>query len=49
MEFLEIVRFGEEQINGVFDTDVYEWVVQAFEPLIESWRLQCHRFTQILK
>lgn len=32
--YLEVLRSGEEEINGVLDSDVYEWVMQPFAPLI---------------
>jgi hypothetical protein len=32
--YLEVLRSGEEEINGVLDTDMYEWAIQPFEPLM---------------
>lgn len=31
--YLEVLRSGEEVIGDVYDTDVYDWVTQPFEPL----------------
>ncbi|EON99259.1 putative protein kinase-like domain protein [Phaeoacremonium minimum UCRPA7] len=33
MSYLELLRSGEEVIGDVYDTDVFEWVTQPFEPL----------------
>lgn len=34
LRFLRIIHSGEEEINGVYDTDVYEWVVRPFERML---------------
>jgi hypothetical protein len=33
LKYAELIRSGEEEIDGVWDTDVYEWVTRSFEPL----------------
>lgn len=33
MSYLELLRSGEEVIGDIYDTDVFEWVTQPFEPL----------------
>ncbi|KAI1411870.1 hypothetical protein F5Y13DRAFT_190873 [Hypoxylon sp. FL1857] len=32
MSYLEILRSGEEVIDGIFDTDVFDWAMRPFEP-----------------
>lgn len=33
LAYLEVLRSGEEQIDGVFEDDFYKWASQPFEPL----------------
>ena len=30
---LEVLQSGEEILNDIFDTDVYEWVMKPFESI----------------
>jgi serine/threonine protein kinase len=36
LKYLEVLRSGEEQVDGVFDDEFYEWVIQLFTPLFEQ-------------
>lgn len=33
LQYLEVLRSGEEVVGDIYDTDVYEWVMTPFEPL----------------
>lgn len=33
LSYLEVLKSGEEVFNDIYDTDVYEWIMQPFEPL----------------
>ncbi|KAF5555234.1 kinase-like domain-containing protein [Fusarium napiforme] len=34
MSYLQVLKSGEEVIGDIYDTDVYEWVMAPFEPLL---------------
>ncbi|KAI1018545.1 hypothetical protein LB503_005606 [Fusarium chuoi] len=34
MSYLEVLKSGEEVIGDIYDTDVYEWVMAPFEPIL---------------
>ncbi|KAJ6787930.1 hypothetical protein PWT90_06410 [Aphanocladium album] len=34
LEYLDVLRSGEEDVGAIYDTDVFEWVMQPFEQLL---------------